>query len=386
MNIFALFPLRLSLIVMLGLAAASCQRQAPSAPPPVPVTTTRVTQRNVPLTRTAVGLVQPLHTVALQSQVDGVIAQVHFTEGDEVKAGALLVTLDQRPFQSALQAAEAQLAQARANADKSESDRQRYAKLHEEKAISDAEMAQYDTAAAAGRATAGVQEAAVTTAKLNLAYTEIHTPIEGRTSRLAQREGALVKAGDSAQPLLTINQLAPIGVAFALPESDLGAIRAAFSTGPVEVTARIKGDGPQPGPGRLDFVDNTVGTATGTVALRATFANQDDALWPGQFVEVVVRVGELPDALLVPGSAIVPGQAGDQIFVVKPDGTADVRPVHTGATDGDDIVVLDAVKAGETVVTDGQLRLVPGSKVTVKTPGEPPAGDAGTKPKGHKQP
>ena len=369
-----LFPsLRYCLALAACLLATSCSRRAAPVATVVPVYATQVTRRAVPLTRNAVGLVQPLHTVSLQSQVDGVIAKVHFVEGDEVKAGALLVTLDRRPFQTAVLSAKAQLAQARANAAKTDADYDRYAKLHDERAISDSEFAQYSTAATSSRAMVAVQEAAVVTAELNLDYTEIRAPIDGRTSRLAQREGALVKANDSAQPLLILNQMAPIGVAFSLPESDLALVRAALAAGPVSVTATAQGDGQRPVSGRLDYLDNTVGTTTGTIALRAAFDNQDGALWPGQFVDVVAHVGELPQALVVPATAIVAGQAGNQIFVVRPDRTIDVRMVHTGVTDGEDVVVLDAVQAGETVVTDGQLRLVPGTHVLVQTPGAKPA-------------
>jgi multidrug efflux system membrane fusion protein len=369
MNMFLSPSSRLCVLLLACLMAASCKRRAPAAPPPVPVYAAPVVQRAVPLTRNAVGLVQPLHMVALQSQVDGVIAKVHFVEGDEVKAGTLLITLDQRPFQSALLSAQAQLAQARANAGKADSDYERYSLLHDQKAVSDSDLTQYATAATSGKATVAVQEAAVVNARLNLDYTEIRAPIDGRTSRLAQREGALVKANDSAQPLLILNQMAPIGVAFSLPESDLAAVRAALAAGPVPVSATAQGDGQRPVPGRLDYLDNTVGTTTGTIALRAAFDNRDGALWPGQFVDVIAHVGELPNALVVPATAIVAGQAGNQIFVVKPDGTIDIRVVHTGVTDGDDVVVLDAVQTGETVVTDGQLRLVPGTHVTVQTPG-----------------
>jgi multidrug efflux system membrane fusion protein len=373
MKLPLLLLFRSSLALAACVLAASCKPRAAVTVAAVPVHATQVVQHTVPLTRNAVGLVQPLHTVAIQSQVDGVIAQVHFTEGDEVAAGALLVTLDQRPFQNALRAAQAQLEQARANAEKNEADYARYAKLHDAGAISDSDFAQYSAATTGARAMVAVQAAAVATAQLNLDYTEIRAPIAGRTSRLTQREGALVKANDSASPLLILNQLAPIGVAFSLPESDLPAVRAAIAAGPVPVSARTKGDGAHPATGRLDYLDNTVGLNTGNIALRAAFENKDGALWPGQFVDVVLRIGELPDALVVPATAIFAGQAGDQIFVVRPDQTVEVRPVHTGATDGDNIVVLDAVRAGETVVTDGQIRLVNGTKVTVTPAGESPA-------------
>ena len=370
-----------SLLILTSPILTSCKRRTTEAPAPVPVYVAEVVQRTVGLTRDAVGLVQPLHTVALQSQVDGVIARIHFVEGDEVKAGALLITLDQRPFQTALASARAQLAQARATEEKAAADEQRYSRLHDEHAISDSDFTQYATAATSARAAVAVQEAAVVTAQLNLDYTEIRAPLDGRTSRLAQREGALVKANDSAQPLLILNQMAPIGVAFSLPESDLAAVRAAFAAGAVEVTAQTHGSDQQPAQGRLDYLDNTVGTNTGTIALRATFRNRDGTLWPGQFVDVSIRLGEIPGALVVPGTAVVLGQFDSQIFVVKPDNTVDIRVVHTGVIDGDNVVVLDAVQAGDKVVIDGQLRLVPGAHVKIRTPGDKAAGAApGAKP------
>ncbi len=365
-------PVLRFILLPLCLCAASCKRHPAPTTTTVPVYTAQVIQRAVPVTLNGVGLVQSLHTVALQSQVDGVISKIHFTEGDEVKAGDLLVTLDQRAYRAALFSAKAELTQARANAEKTEGDRERYAKLYDQHAVSDSDFAQYVTAATGARATVAVQEAALATAQLNLDYTEIHAPISGRTGRLGQREGALVKANDSAQPLLTLNQMAPIGVVFSLPESELAAVRTALATGPVAVTVQTKDAGRVPVTGQLDFLDNTVGPTTGTIALRATFANADGALWPGQFVDVVVQVGTLPAALTVPATAIVAGQAGNQIFIVKADHTVEVRVVHTGVTAGDDIVVLDAVQPGETVVTDGQLRLMPGTKVTVAT--KAPAG------------
>ncbi|HET7535209.1 MAG TPA: efflux RND transporter periplasmic adaptor subunit, partial [Candidatus Didemnitutus sp.] len=358
---------KLGLILLTCLAVGSCKRRPTTTATAVPVYVAQVTSQAVPLTREAVGLVQPLHTVAIQSRVDGVIAHVHFTEGDEVKAGTLLITLDQRPFQNALRSAQAQLAQARANDEKAEADFQRYSRLHDEKAVSDADFTQYSAAATGARANVAVQEAAVAAAQLNLDYTEIRAPIDGRTSRLSQREGGVVKANDSSQPLLILNQMAPIGAAFSLPESDLAAVRAAMAAGTVPVRARIKGEGHAPVTGRLDYLDNTVGLNTGNIALRATFENHDGALWPGQFVDLSLQVGELPDALVVPATAIVAGQAGNQIFVVKPDQTVEVRVAHTGVATGDKVVVLDAVKPGETVVTDGQLRLVNGTKITVQT-------------------
>jgi multidrug efflux system membrane fusion protein len=361
-------PLRVAFLLLPILAVTSCKRQVRAGNAPVPVRTAMVAQQDVPITREAVGTVQPLHTVSILSQVEGVITQVHFRDGDNVKAGAPLITLDRRPFQAALQAAEAQLAQARANQVKAAADFQRYEKLHEQNAISDADYSQYSAAATGAQATVAVQEAAVATARLNLDYTEIRAPIDGRTSRLALREGSLVRANDATQPLLTINQLAPIGVSFSLPESDLAAVQAATQAGPVAVTARTAGQPDRPLTGRLDYIDNTVGLNTGNIALRGTFENADGALWPGQFVDVNIKLGELTGVTVVPATAVVAGQQGDQLFVVLPSQKVEVRPVHAGATSGE-LIVTDGVKPGELVVTEGQIRLVNGTAVTLENAG-----------------
>jgi multidrug efflux system membrane fusion protein len=366
---------RVALVLIPILTVAACKRQVRAGNPPVPVRTAVATQQSIAITREAVGTVQPLHTVAILSQVEGVITQVHFRDGDDVKAGALLVTLDRRPIQAALQSAEAQLAQAHANQVKAAADFDRYEKLHQQNAISDSDYSQYKAAATGAQATVAIQEAAVATARLNLDYTEIRAPIDGRTSRLALREGSLVRANDASQPLLTINQLAPIGVSFSLPESDLAAVQAAMKAGPVTVTARIPSRSDRTFTGHLDYLDNTVGLNTGNIALRANFENADGSLWPGQFVEANITLGELTGVTVVPAAAIVAGQQGDQIFVVRPDQTIEVRVVHPGITSGD-LTVTDGIKPGEQVVTEGQIRLVNGTTVTLETPGEKPASGA----------
>jgi multidrug efflux system membrane fusion protein len=368
----------------LVLAAASvamilsigCRKAVRSVDTAVPVTAVKVEQRTVAITQTTVGLVQPLHTVALQSQVDGIIEKVHFREGDEVAAGTLLVTLDQRPFQAALKSAQAGLTEARANGEKASADLARYEQLRKQSVVSESELAQYSAADSTGRATIAVREAALATATLNLSYTEIRAPIAGRTSRLSVREGSLVKTNDATRPLLTINQMAPTGVDFSLPESQLAAVRAALAAGSVPVTATLQNGSKATATGALDYIDNTVGTTSGTVALRAVFPNTDATLWPGQFVSATIKLGEQSDALLVPVGAVLNGQQGSQLFVIKADNTVEVRSVHQGILEGNNVVVTGDIKAGETVVLDGQLRLVPGSKVTVKQPGEKPAANA----------
>jgi len=367
--------LRFTCILSFGLVLiAGCKRPSHPAPSPVPVRVAVVKQQTVPIIRTSVGVLQPLHSVTILSRVEGVITEVHFKDGDNVTAGQLLVTLDRRPFQAALQAAEAQLAEARAGNDRAAADSARYAMLHEHQAISDSDYSQYASAAKSAVASVAVQEAAVVTAKLNLDYTEIRAPIDGRASRLRFREGSLVRANDSTQPLLTINQLAPIGVDFSLPESDLPALQRAMGAGRVKVQVRLKGEDTRLREGELDYLDNTVGVNTGTIALRATFANADGSLWPGQFVDVIVQLGEIPDALIVPVTAIVSGQKGDQVFIVKPDNTIDIRLVHPGS-EAHQSIVVDNVRPGENAVVDGQLRLLAGTRVTIVPPeGTAPAG------------
>ena len=359
--------LRVALIILPLLAAAGCKPSGKvrASAPPVPVRTATAVQQDVAITRGAVGTVQPLHSVSILSQVQGVVTQVHFKDGDDVKAGALLVTLDRRPFQAALQAAEAQLAQAKANETKAAADFDRYDKLHQQNAVSDADFTQYSAAAASARATVAIQEAAVATAKLNLDYTEIRAPFDGRTSRLALREGSLVRANDATTPLLTINQLAPIGVSFSLPESDLASVQAAMKAGTVLVQARIASQPDRALAGHLDYLDNTVGLTTGNIALRATFDNADGTLWPGQFVDTTIKLGEIAQAVVVPSTAVVTGQQGEQIFVVTTENKIEVRLVHPGITSGD-LTVTDGLKPGEQVVTDGQIRLVSGTNVMIE--------------------
>jgi RND family efflux transporter MFP subunit len=217
------------------------------------------------------------------------------------------------------------------------------------------------------------KEAAVANAELQLGYTEIRAPIAGRTGQLNLHEGALVKANDASFTLVTINQLAPIAVAYAVPEASLASLRTALAAGVVTVTASPHDGVGKSVEGRLDFIDNAVDPTTGTILLKAVFANADRALWPGQFVDIVTRLGEEPGTVLVPAAAVQSGQHGSQVFVVKPDRTVELRQVETGPTANGLTAIRSGVRADETVVTDGQLRLVPGARVEPKllvVPGE----------------
>lgn len=336
----------------------------------VPVQIAQVVRQTLPLKQISIGSVQSLRTVVVKSQVDGVIQQIHFREGDDVKAGDLLVTLDRRPFENALRMARADLANARSEEARARNDAERYQRLDQQEAVSKETYAQLVTKAETTKAQVQAKEAAVANAELQLGYTEIRAPIAGRTGQLALHEGALVKANDSGSAMVTINQLAPISVAYSVPENTLGALRAAQAAGPVVVKCTTHDGAPRTPEGRLEFIDNSVDPATGTIVLKAVFANADLTLWPGQFVDVETRLGAEPGALLVPVGAVQTGQRGSQIFVVKADQTVELRPVQVGRSAEGFTVIREGVREGETVVTDGQLRLVPGARVEPKVLGE----------------
>ncbi|MBI5768118.1 MAG: efflux RND transporter periplasmic adaptor subunit [Verrucomicrobia bacterium] len=354
-----------------ALAGAGCKRSAPvtaaaGGPPPVPVQVAVAQQLDVPRVVPSVGTVQALRLVAVKSQVDGMIAEIHFKEGDEVKAGDLLVTLDRRPFENSLRIARADLVNARAEASKAANDLERYQRLDQQDAISKEQFAQLTTKGETTRALVQAKEAAVANAELLLGYTQIRAPIAGRTGQRALHEGALVKANDAAQSIVTINQLAPIAAAFAVPERALNEIRAALARGDATVAVTDRATGVSRTDGKLSFVDNAVDPTTGTITLKADFANADHALWPGQFVQVETRLGLDRGAIVVPSAAVQTGQSGAQVFVVKTDRSIDVRPVKVLRTAGDQTLLADGVRAGETVVTDGHLRITPGVKVEAK--------------------
>jgi multidrug efflux system membrane fusion protein len=263
--------------------------------------------------------------------------------------------------------ARADLANARAEASRAEVDAQRYKNLTEQDAISKEQYAQLTTKAETTRALVQAREAAVANAELLLGYTQIRAPITGRTGQLILHEGALVKANDVNQSIVALNQLAPIGVAFSVPENRLGEIRAAMAAGGASVAVTDRGSGLVRRDGRLTFVDNSVDPATGMITLKATFDNADHALWPGQFVEVELRLGVDRGSVVVPSSAVQNGQGGAQVFVVRADRTVEVRPVKVLRLAGDATLIAEGVRSGETVVTDGQLRLVPGATVESTT-------------------
>lgn len=362
-------------LVGTGLALA-CGGAKKSARPPVPVVAAVAAERAVPLTLGAVGTVEPIESVAVKAQVGGVITRVGFREGDEVRAGQLLFQIDPRPLAAALAAAEAQLARDRAEAENARVQAERYDRLVARDFVTREQRDAAATRAASLAAAVRADEAAVEQARLNLAYASVTAPIAGRTGSVLVKMGNVARANEAT--LVVINQLRPIRVAFAVAGERLPEIRRHAAAGelPVRVQPSRAGDEP-PLAGRLTFVDNAVAPGSGTVTLKAEFANDDGRLWPGQFVDVELELAVEPAALTVPAGAIVTGQEGPFVFVIDGDGKAAKRPVRVARTAGDLAVIAAGLSAGERVVTDGQLRLQPGDAVQVKGEAEGAAGAAG---------
>jgi len=416
----------LVLVAAAALASAGCSDRAGGAPPAaapaaVPVGVATVERKMVPLQVVTVGNVQAYTTVGVKSQIAGQITTVHFTEGREVKRGDLLFTLDPRPFEASLRQNEANVAkdvaqrrqaeaalgqrgaevtQALANLERdlaqmenARVQEQRYRDLAKKEfiareqydqvrtnfaalqAVVQASRAAVENARASARAAeAAVEnaqaaikgnEAMVESARLQLAYTAIRAPMDGRTGNLLAQVGNVVKSGEDA-PLVVIVQVQPIYVSFSVPEQQLTAINSYRARGTLTVEARIDG-GRRTAAGTLTFVNNTVDPTTGTIQLKATFPNADDALWPGQFVDVVLMLAS-EAAVVVPAEAVQAGQQGSFVFVVKPDLTVESRRVKVGRRLPRELVIEEGLQAGERVVTDGQLRLVPGARVEIKPP------------------
>lgn len=357
-------------LALFGLLAACDRPSATSATAvasAVPVQVAVAVQEDVPRQIDSIGSIQALRSVSVKSQVDGIIAQVHFQEGQEVKAGDPLVTLDRRPFENAVQQARAALANAQAQAQQATADAERYSHLDQQSAISKEAYAQYMTKAETTKADVQSTEAALANAELQLGYTEIKAPIAGRTGQLQLHEGALVKANDNSFTIVNLNQLTPIAVAYSVPEDSLSQIRAALAAAQVHVTVIDRAANLKLTNGRLTFLDNSVDPTTGTIVLKAIFENADHALWPGQYVQVHTELGLDRGAIVVPTTAVQTGQNQSQVYVVNPDHTVDLRTVVVVRTVDDITLLSSGVKAGETVVTDGQLRLLPGVRVEAKT-------------------
>ena len=346
--------------------AAGCAKEKAAAPvrTAIPVVVGKVIQKTVPIEITAVGNVEAYSTVSIKAQVSGELLNAHFEEGDYVHKGQLLLTIDPRPFQAALAQAQAALARDKAVAMNNRLQADRYLKLQKEGVAAAQQVESFTSAADSSDAVVVADEATVKTAELNLEYCTINSPIDGRTGAVMVKPGNLIKASDV--PIVVINQLSPIYTNFTVPQQYLPDLKKYMALGTLRVEATVPND---PGPveeGKLTFVDNAVDMTTGTIHLKATFANTQNRLWPGLFVNNKLHLSEQPNILVVPAQAISTGQKGPFVYVVKSDGTVESRPVVSSRTVGGDAVIDKGLEVGETVVTDGQMRLAPGAKVEVK--------------------
>jgi multidrug efflux system membrane fusion protein len=317
----------------------------------------------------AIGTVEASSSVAVRSQITGELTSVRFKEGDDVTQGQVLFTLDRRPLEAALKQAEANLARDLAQAANARAQAQRAQELASRGIATREQVDTSNTAVAALEATVGADRAAVENATVQLQYATIVAPLSGRTGALMADPGNLVRAND-ATPLVVINQVSPVRVAFGIPERQLTLLKKHLDQGALRVEARAPGDDEHVSEGRISFVDNAVDHTTGTIRIKGTFANADRRLWPGQFVNVVTVLTTDPNATVVPSMAVQTGPQGTYVFAVKPDQTVEIRPVVVARTSGSETVIEQGVQDGETVVTDGQVRLVPGSRITARSSGE----------------
>ena len=362
--------------------------------------TAKVAEKDVPVDIASIGNVEAYTTISVRSQVTGQLQEATFHEGDFVKKGATLFQIDRRPFEAALQMAEANvtrdkalLAQAEAqlnrdaaNAEYQQLSAERQAQLQARGIISkdmaEQVRAQADATAAlvkadkanveSAKAQLDAGQAAVETARVQLSYTTIKSPIDGRTGNLSVKVGNLVTANNTE--LMTIAQIQPVLVTFTVPAVHLPTVKKHMTDNKLQVTATPQDAEPTPAVGHLTFVDNAVEMTTDTIKLKATFDNPDRRLWPGQFARVSLRLTTIPNAVVVPTQAVQTGQDGQYVFVVKPDNTVEQRPVTTSQHVDQDTVVEKGLKPGEVVVTEGQLRLEPGSRVTTDLNNVPTGG------------
>jgi multidrug efflux system membrane fusion protein len=336
------------------------RREAPANP----VSVAKVVAKDIPLQVKAIGTVEAYSTVQVKAQVSGPLVGVYFREGQYVKKGELLFKIDPRPFDIAVKQAEANLAKDQALLKTAEDDVGRYKGLAEKDYVTQERYDQIRANADVLRAAVKADEAVLDNARLELDYCTIASPLEGRTGRLMVQAGNLVKANDST-PLTVIYQISPIYVLFSVPEQNLPLIKKFMAQGglkteviPEMQTASV--------PGTLTFIDNGIDETTGTIALKATFPNADKALWPGQFLNVILTLTVEKNVVTIPTPAVQTGQNGMFVLVVKDNLTVELRPVEPERAYQGDTIIRSGLKPGETVVTDGQLRLVPGSRVAIK--------------------
>ncbi len=365
--------LALFVLAALGVLASGCAKQqaAPAARPPASVTVGKVTQKTMPVEVLAVGNVESMSTVQIRAQVGGEVQEVHFNEGDFVKKGQVLFTIDPRPYEASLAQAKAALARDKATDVYNRSQAKRYKTLFDQGVIPAEQVDSFTSAADASDAVVNADEAAVKTAELNLEYCTINSPLDGRTGAVMVKAGNLVKVADV--PIVVINQVNPIYVNFTVPQQYWPDIKEHVDHGALHVKAVIPQDAGASIDGTMTFIDNVVDPTTGTIHLRGTFQNQQNRLWPGLYVNILLTLSQQPNATVVPAHAIITTQQGSYVYVVRPNNTVEQRTVVPTRTIADETVVEKGVKLGETIVTDGQINLIPGAKIDAKNSADEPA-------------
>src|SRR3990172_7381034 len=328
----------------------------------VPVLVVTAQQKAIPIQIRAVGNAEAFATVSVKSQVTGVLMQAHFKEGQNVKKGQLLFTIDPRPFEAAVKQAEANLARDVAQLQNAREQARRYAELLKKQYVSQEQYDQIRTNADALESVVDADKAAVENVKVQLSYCYIYSPIDGQVGSLLVNEGNLVRVNDGT-PLVVINQITPINVTFSVPEQHLADLRRHMADRKLKVEARFPSDEGRPEQGTLAFVDNAVDRTTGTIKLKAEFGNGQRRLLPGQFINVVLILTTQSEAVVIPSEAVQVGQDGQHVFVVKPDKTVEMRPVTLGQTNEGEVVIASGLVGGEQIVREGQFLLGPGSRV-----------------------
>ena len=353
--------------------AIGCSRGAGGAKPAsaraVSVTAAAAQTKDVPVRLAAIGAGKAFATVEIRSMVRGPLARAEFKEGDEIKAGDKIFEIDPRPYDAALAQAQAYLERDKAQLAKAEADFRRAVELYKDQSISEAVYDQTRAAVDAAKATLAADQAALNNARLQLSYCRIQSPVRGRVGLLLVNVGNLVKDNDTL--LAVVNQTRPIYVDFSVPEQVLAELRKQMAAAKLPVTVTLPGLNQGSATGEVSVINNAVDTTTGTVLLRALFANDDELLWPGQFANVSVTLSVQRGAVVVPANAVQVGQQGPYVYVIKPDQTVESRPVGTGEELGGETVIKEGVQPGETVVTSNHLRLNPGAKVQIKGAVEP---------------
>lgn len=362
-------------LTSIALSGCAEKTEKPKGRPPALVITAPATEQNVPVLIKAIGNVEASESVSIRTQISGELTKVAFREGQDVQKGALLFQLDPRTQKAALVKAEASLSRNRTLLNNARKDYERYSQLVKEGIVTQEQAEGYRTRADSAAADVAADIAAVESARAQLSFCTIAAPISGRLGALAIDRGNIVKANDTV--LVTINKLTPINVSFTIAEKDLTAVKRRMASGRVTVAAEVPGATGLKETGAVTFIDNNIDAATGTIRIKASFENSKKLLWPGQFVNLSMTMTLLNKAVVVPSHAIQTGQKEQFVFVVTKEGTAEIRPVVSGPVSGGITVIEKGLQAGEQVVIDGQMRVIPGGKVEIKQPDKPEAAKPG---------